>query len=108
MSALDGLRERMQRVRFGGDCAAAELVRTYEPVIRRCTHVRQTGPHLRPRLEPDVLRMRCSRTLNRVVAEQGLDNFSEPEFGPKRRTTQTQKARCCLDGDAGHVGGLHP
>jgi RNA polymerase sigma-70 factor (ECF subfamily) len=40
-------RELIRRVRAGEEQAAAELVRRYEPAIRRAVRVRLRGPHLR-------------------------------------------------------------
>lgn len=46
-SADDDFREQLRRVRAGDGAAAAELVRRYEPEIRRVIRVRLNDPRLR-------------------------------------------------------------
>lgn len=51
MTPEEGFRDMMQRVRSGDEQAAAELVRLYEPEIRRAVRVRHTDPALRRTLD---------------------------------------------------------
>ena len=46
MAALSEFQELMARVRTGDQLAAAELVRQFEPQIRRFIRIRPTDPHL--------------------------------------------------------------
>ncbi|MFN4258481.1 MAG: RNA polymerase sigma factor [Gemmataceae bacterium] len=46
MTKENTFRDLLQRVRAGDDAAAAELVRRYEPAIRRAVRVRLTDPRL--------------------------------------------------------------
>jgi len=65
-------RALMQRVRAGDAEAAAELVRTYEPVIRRIIRVRLTDPSLRRVLDSvDV----CQSVLARFFVHVGLGDY---------------------------------
>ena len=46
MSEADGFQSLIERVRAGDEQAAAELVRRYEPMVRRAARVRLTDPRL--------------------------------------------------------------
>src|SRR5262249_24504243 len=52
MSNDPGFAELIDRVRKGDELAAAELVRLYEPEIKRSIRFRLTDPHLRRLLDP--------------------------------------------------------
>src|SRR5262245_9863811 len=47
MSDEESTTDLLRRIRQGDGAAAAELVRLYEPEIRRAVHVRLTDPRLR-------------------------------------------------------------
>src|SRR5262245_28986230 len=47
MSALNAFTESMRRIRAGDEQAAAELVRQYEPLIRRAVRLRLEDQRLR-------------------------------------------------------------
>jgi RNA polymerase sigma-70 factor (ECF subfamily) len=68
----DAFRELIRRVRAGDDRAAAELVREYEPAIRRAVRLRLRDPRLRRRLDSlDV----CQSVLGSFFCHAALGEF---------------------------------
>jgi RNA polymerase sigma-70 factor (ECF subfamily) len=67
----DAFRDLIQRVRDRDESAAADLVRLYEPELRRIVRVRLTGVHLRRLLDSvDVCQSVFSNFFARVTAGQ--------------------------------------
>lgn len=72
MSAENPFRELIRRVRAGDQDAAAELVRQYEPTIRRVVRVRLTDTRLRAALDSmDV----CQSVLASVFVRAALGQY---------------------------------
>jgi RNA polymerase sigma-70 factor (ECF subfamily) len=68
----------MQRVRAGGEAAAAELVRQYEPAIRRAVRMHLTDPRLRRVLDSlDVCQSVLANFFVRAAA--GQFDLDEPK-----------------------------
>ena len=53
MSETEAFQTLIERVRAGDEGAAAELVRRYEPMVRRAARVRSDRPEARPRARLD-------------------------------------------------------
>jgi RNA polymerase sigma-70 factor (ECF subfamily) len=71
MSAASSFRDLMQRVRAGDAAAAAELVRQYEPEIRRAIRLRLTSARLRRVLDSmDICQSVLGNFFARAVAGQ--------------------------------------
>jgi RNA polymerase sigma factor (sigma-70 family) len=68
MEAEDTFEERLERVRRGDEDAAAELVRRYEPEVRRFVHYRLNSPRLRRLIDSvDVCQSVFANFFHRVV-----------------------------------------
>jgi RNA polymerase sigma-70 factor (ECF subfamily) len=76
MSADDSFKDLMRRVRAGDQQAAAELVRQYEPEIRREVRVRLTDPGLRRVLDSVDI---CQSVLGNFFARAALGQFDLKE-----------------------------
>lgn len=72
MSATSSFQELMRRVREGDAAAAAELVRQYEPEIRREVRVRLTDPSLRRVMDSTDI---CQSVLGNFFARAALGQF---------------------------------
>jgi RNA polymerase sigma-70 factor (ECF subfamily) len=71
MSAEQSFQELIRRVRQGDEDAAAELVRLYEPEIRRAIRVRHTDPRLRRSMDSlDICQSVLANFFVRVAAGQ--------------------------------------
>lgn len=71
MTPEEGFRDLIKRVREGDEAAAADLVRMYEPEIRRAVRVRHTDPALRRTLDSmDITQSVLANFFVRVAAGQ--------------------------------------
>src|SRR3954452_1502219 len=78
MSSPDAFRELLDRVRAGDEQAATELVRSYEPAIRRAARVRMTDVRLRRVLDSmDICQSVMASFF--VRAASGLYDLETPE-----------------------------
>jgi RNA polymerase sigma-70 factor (ECF subfamily) len=78
MTGGDALRTLLERVRAGDQQAATELVRRYEPALRRVVRLRLRDRHLRRRLDSsDVCQSVLVHFLQRVG--QGRYDITTPE-----------------------------
>jgi RNA polymerase sigma-70 factor (ECF subfamily) len=89
MSQDDAFRDLIRRVRAGDARAAAELVRSYEPVIRLAVHVRLTDPGLRRLLDSVDI---CQSVLGSFFlrAASGQFELNEPDQLLKLLTTMAR------------------
>jgi RNA polymerase sigma-70 factor (ECF subfamily) len=76
MSSDDSFQDLMRRVRAGDEQAAAELVRQYEPEIRREVRVRLTDPALRRVVDSVDI---CQSVLGNFFARAALGQFDLKE-----------------------------
>jgi RNA polymerase sigma-70 factor (ECF subfamily) len=78
MSAADDFRVLLEKVRAGDQAAAAELVRQYEPEIRRLVRLRLTDPSLRRVLDSmDICQSVMANFFVRAAA--GQFELNQPE-----------------------------
>src|SRR4051794_33193200 len=71
MTPEEGFRDLIKRVREGDEAAAADLVKMYEPEIRRAVRVRHTDPALRRTLDSmDITQSVLANFFVRVAAGQ--------------------------------------
>ena len=72
MSNDSSFGDLIRRVRAGDDSAAAELVRLYEPHVRRAARIRMNQPHLRRLVDSMDI---CQSVLGRFFARAATGEF---------------------------------
>jgi RNA polymerase sigma-70 factor (ECF subfamily) len=72
MSEHDSFRELIVRIRAGDEAAAAELVRRYEPAIRRAARVRLRDPRLKRLLDSTDI---CQSVLGSFFVRAALGQY---------------------------------
>jgi RNA polymerase sigma-70 factor (ECF subfamily) len=72
MSEYDSFRQLLVRIRAGDEAAAAELVRRYEPAIRRAARVRLRDPRLKRLLDSTDI---CQSVLGSFFVRAALGQY---------------------------------